>query len=81
MMDYDLFFKLMSEFMEREMEMDLLEEFEELLEDDYCCCYFNTFKKTVQLCHEVEIEEVPPTLHYTLIETIYHTPPETQSKA
>ncbi|MBN1383670.1 MAG: hypothetical protein JW983_02150 [Elusimicrobia bacterium] len=60
--------------MDDEMDFDLFDEFERTLEDEFCCHYFNTFRKTVELCHLIEIQEVPETLHYRIIQTIENIP-------
>lgn len=73
-MDYEDFFELLSDFMDDDMDFDLFDEFEKTLEDEFYCCYFNTFRKTVEFCHLLEIHEVPETLHYRIIRTIENVP-------
>lgn len=72
-MDHDLFFRLMSEFIDEEMDFDLMDEFDDILDDEFCHDFFCTFRKTIELCEEITIEEVPPTLHIILMETIERT--------
>jgi len=67
MMDYEKFLQLISDFLDDELDFDLEREFEESFDDEFCRCYFNTFRKTVELCREIEIEEIPQELHRKLI--------------
>jgi hypothetical protein len=71
-MDYEKFFQLLSDFMDDDMEFDLLDDFERNLKDEFCCHFFNTFRKTVELCHQIQMRQVPRTLHYRIIQTIEH---------
>ena len=74
-MDYEDFFELLSDFMDDDMDFDLFDEIEEtLLEDEFCYHYFNTFRKTVEICHQIELQEVPEAVHYRIIQIIEHTP-------
>ncbi|MBI5574418.1 MAG: hypothetical protein HY919_07705 [Elusimicrobia bacterium] len=73
-MEHKIFLQLLSDFIDDELDFDLLDEFERELEDDICCCFFNTFKKTVDLCHQIEMQEVPKIVHYHIIKTIETTP-------
>jgi len=66
-MDYEKFFQLISDFLDDELDRDLEREFLENFEDEFCRCYFNTYIKTIELCHEIEIEEIPLELHERLI--------------
>ena len=51
---------------ERSMEKEF-EEMDKLIEQDTCClALFNTMKKTIQLCHELEEMEVPQDIHTEL---------------
>ena len=72
------FFRLMNDFIDREMEMDLVHEFERTLEEEFFRDFYNTFRRTVELCHDLEREfestAVPEELHWTLIHTIERTP-------
>ena len=70
MMDYDKFLLLISDFLDNELDFASETEFLESFEDEICRCYFNTFRKTVELCHEIEIREIPQELHRRLIITI-----------
>ena len=72
-MEHKIFLQLLSDFIDDELDFDLTDEFERELEDDICCCFFNTFKKTVELCRQIEMQEVPQSLHYRIIKTIEHT--------
>ena len=72
-MEHKIFLRLLSDFIDDELDFDLSDEFERELEDDLCCCFFNTFKKTVELCHQIEMQEVPEILHYRIIRTIETT--------
>ena len=70
MMDYDRFLLLVSDFLDNELDLASETEFLESFEDEICRCYFNTFRKTVELCHEIEVREIPRELHRKLIVTI-----------
>lgn len=70
---FDRFFKLVSDFIDQELDFELLDEFERDMEDEFCRCFFNTFQKTVELCHELEMEEVPEELHISLMDAIQET--------
>ena len=72
-MEHRIFLQLLSDFIDDELDFDLSDEFERELEDGICCYFFNTFKKTVELCHQIEMQEVPRALHYRIIKTIEHT--------
>ena len=78
MIEFERFFKLMNDFIDREMEMALVEEFERTLEEEFFRDFYNTFRRTVELCHDLEREfeaaAVPEELHLTLIQTIQRTP-------
>ncbi|MDD5687929.1 MAG: hypothetical protein PHE88_08870 [Elusimicrobia bacterium] len=69
-MDLERFLLLLSDFMDDEMDFDLIEDFEENLEDEFCCHFLNTFRKTAELCHQIEMQQVPRILHYRIIQTI-----------
>jgi hypothetical protein len=80
MMDQERLFIIISELLDDGFERDIFDELSELdalmdsLFDDFdeeCCrYYFNTLKKTVELCHQMEMVEVPEQLHYKVIKTI-----------
>lgn len=72
-MEFERFFKLVSDFIDQELDFDLMDEFERDLEDDFCRSFFNTFQKTVELCHQFEMENVPEELHISLMEAIRET--------
>ena len=72
-MEHKIFLQLLSDFIDDELDFDLSDEFERELEDEFCCCFFNTFKKTVELCHQIEMQEVPEILHYRIIRIIETT--------
>ncbi|MFH0947581.1 MAG: hypothetical protein V1833_01085 [Elusimicrobiota bacterium] len=73
-MDLERFLQLIDDFIDNELDdFGLIEEFEEELENEFCCCFFNTFRKTTDLCHQIhqlEIKQVPQKLHYRIIQTI-----------
>ncbi|MEW6556565.1 MAG: Hsp20/alpha crystallin family protein [Elusimicrobiota bacterium] len=79
-MEHEKFFQLLSDFIDDELDTDLLDDFERELEDDFCRCYFNTFKKTVDLCHQIGLHEVPKNLHYNIIRTIEDTPQKGETR-
>ena len=69
-MDYEKFFQLLSNFMDDDKEFDFIDDFERTLEDEFCEHFFNTFRRTVELCHQIQMCEVPRRLHYQIIRTI-----------
>lgn len=71
--EFERFFKLVSDFIDQEMDFDLMNEFEKELEDEFCRSFFNTFQKTVELCHQFEMEEVPQELHISVMQAIQET--------
>ena len=74
MIEFDEFFELISDFMNRELEAQLMEEFNRSLEEEFFREFFNTFRKTVELCHCMECCEPPEEVHITLIRMIRQTP-------
>lgn len=74
MFNEKLFLALIDDFMNSELSFELMEEFERALEEEFRRQFFNTFKKTVELCHCVEQEEVPQELHILVIQSICKTP-------
>lgn len=83
MIDYDRIFSLLDEFVDQEMNFDLLDDFEkefEEFEDEFFRCCFNTLVKTVEMCNDFKMIEVPEPLHLSLIEVI-KTMPQSKIKA
>ena len=73
MIDFDELFDLLSDYIDQQLESDLCSEIEELMQEDFCCMnLFNTFNKTLELCHEMLEEEieVPEETHIKLYETL-----------
>ena len=73
MMDYHKLFLLMSDYFDHELERDIFDEMEEMIHDDLCCqSFFNTFCKTLDLCDQIEAEEieVPQYVHIQLYRII-----------
>lgn len=70
---FERFFRLVSNFIDQEMDFELMDEFEHDLEDEFCRCFFNTFQKTVELCHQFEMEKVPEELHISVMHAIQET--------
>lgn len=79
-MEHKLFLQLLSDFLDDELDVDLADDFERELENEICCHFFNTFKKTVEMCRQIEMIPVPRTLHYKIIKTIGHTHTRTTAK-
>lgn len=73
MFNEKLFLALIDDFLNNELSFELMEEFERALEEEFRREFFNTFKKTVELCHCVAQEEVPQELHVLVIQTICKT--------
>ena len=71
--EFERFFKMVSDFIDQDMDFDLFEEFDRELEDDFYRSFFNTVQKTVELCHHFELEDVPGEVHWSLMEAIQET--------
>ncbi len=76
MMDHDRIFELMERLMNEDLSLEGMERFQQELEDEFFRQFFNTLKKTVELCHCFEEEEVPETLHIRVVQIICNTPQE-----
>ena len=73
MMDFERLFELLSDYLDRELESEICAEIDELIREDSCCkTLFNTFNKTLDLCREMETEEVevPEGVHIRLYESL-----------
>ena len=70
MMEYEKFLELISDFLDEELDFDIEREFAENFEDECCLYYFNTLRKTVELCREIQLTDIPRELHRKLIEKI-----------
>lgn len=71
MIDFEKLWELLSDYFDEELEPDICAEIDELLSEDLCCkALFNTFNKTLELCREMEAEEieVPEEVHLRLYE-------------
>ena len=84
MTDFEKIFRLMNEILDREMQTGLIQEFELRLGDAAFQDFFNTFKRTVELCRGLEREfedmTVPQDLHISLIQAIQQTPQKLPAK-
>jgi len=81
-MEQKRIFQLLADFMDDDSDFDLLDDFEKESSDDFFNHFLNTFKKTVELCHHMEMLPVTKTLHYKIIHTIenYDRKPATTTK-
>ncbi len=70
MINPDSIFKLMEDFINEGMPFEGMERLHRELEDEFYRQFYNTLKKTVELCHCMEEERVPETLHIRVIERI-----------
>lgn len=76
MIDFEELFMLLSGYFDEDLENDLIDEINELIDEDlWCQAFFNTFNRTLELCHELEEEEeeemeVPKDVHMQLFESI-----------
>jgi len=71
MIDFEKLFELLSDYFDEELEDDICAEIDELVSEDFCSkVFFNTFAKTIELCREIEAEEVevPEEVHIQLYE-------------
>ncbi|NIM03507.1 hypothetical protein GTN66_05090 [bacterium] len=71
MMDFKKLCQLLTDYFDEELESDICAEIDELVSEDFGCkVLFNTFNRTLQLCKEMEEEEieVPEEVHIRLYE-------------
>ncbi len=71
MIDFKKLCELLTDYFDEELESDICSEIDELVSEDFGCrVLFNTFNKTLQLCKEMEEEqiEVPEEIHIELYE-------------
>lgn len=77
-MNYETLLKLISDFFDDDdddLDLDFFENSKETLEDEFAYHFFNTLRRTIELCHQIEMEHVPKSLHYNIIKSIEHTTP------
>ena len=54
-------------YLEKELEEDICKDMKGLIDEDCCCEHlFNTLKKTIEICGEIEMLEVPEEVHINL---------------
>jgi len=71
MIDFKKLCELLSDYFDEELESDICADIDELVSEDFGCkVLFNTFNRTVELCREMEAEEieVPEEVHIRLHE-------------
>lgn len=71
MIDFEELFRLLSDYFDEELEFDICAEIDRLISEDFISqVFFNTFNKTLELCQEMEAEEmeVPEEIHIRLYE-------------
>jgi len=71
MIDFKKLCQLLTDYFDEELESDISAEIDELVSEDFGCkVLFNTFNKTLQLCEEMEEEEIeiPEEVHIRLYE-------------
>lgn len=71
MIDFRRLCELLTDYFDEELESDICTEIDELVSEDFGCkVLFNTFNKTLELCKEMEEEEieVPEEVHIKLYE-------------
>ena len=74
MIDFDELFDLLSDYFDHDLESELCAEIDQMLNEDlWLQSFFHTFNKTLELCHELECEEieVPRETHIRLYEVLY----------
>ena len=72
-MDFERLFELLSDYFDEQLESEICSEIDALICEDSCCkALFNTFNRTLDLCREMEAEEieVPGEVHITLYESL-----------
>ena len=74
MIEREFFIRWLSRFIEGDQGWKFFDEFEKNLEEEFCCRFYHTFKKTIELCREIDSIEVPKTAHVQLITLIHETP-------
>jgi len=71
MTDLEKVYLLISEHLDEDFDNDFFSELEEFFEESrQCQCYYNTLRRTVQMCHEIDMEEVPEEVHQELLRVI-----------
>jgi len=66
-MDIDKFCRLLSDFMDGELENGICDEMKVRMQDDSCCeSLYNTFSRTLDMCHEIQPVELPEDIHSEL---------------
>jgi N-glycosylase/DNA lyase len=67
MIDFEEFWSLLSDYFDEELDRDICEEIDEFMgEDIFCENLFNTFRRTVDMCREIEMIDVPEEVHREL---------------
>ena len=67
MIDFEQFWQMLSDYIDEELEKDIYEEFDDMIcEVAECEHLFNTLQKTLHICHEMEMVEVPEEVHVEL---------------
>ena len=70
-MNLEEFYRLISEYIDSELEQDICYQIEEFIcRDCDCKTLFDTFCETVHLCNEMEEEEVPEDVHVRLYQLL-----------
>ncbi|OIO73289.1 MAG: hypothetical protein AUJ85_08480 [Elusimicrobia bacterium CG1_02_37_114] len=71
MIDFDRLMSLLSGYIDEDLDRNICDEINELIEEDVCCRYmFNTLEKTIDLCHDIEMLDVPEEVHIELYRII-----------
>ena len=71
-MDLNELFKLISEYIDEDLDRRACSDIEESLRMDCDCrTFFNTFQKTVAMCRMIEKRKVPKKVHYILYRRLH----------
>jgi hypothetical protein len=64
--------RLLSEYCDHDLSTDICREVDRVISSDCeCRSLYNTFRETIQLCHQVEEVEVPRRVHIRLYQTLH----------
>lgn len=73
MIDFDELFQLLSDYFDEDLEAQLCAEIDQMFNEElWFHSFFNTFHRTIDLCYELESEEieVPQETHIQLFEVL-----------
>ncbi|MBN2406282.1 MAG: hypothetical protein JXJ19_01165 [Elusimicrobia bacterium] len=70
-MDFEDIFRLISDYIDRELEADICSEMEEFFcMHEECRCFLDSFSETVRLCNSIQDMDVPEDVHVRLYKSL-----------